>query len=308
MPRPRKPVSEEQLAANRANATQSTGPRTPEGKARSAQNARKHGFTAAVFAVVRLEDLDEVAHLKTDLVAVYQPINAQELFAIERIALAQQSVLRAARLEAGLFTTCLNEVLDSSGQPFFPMSPELVGDGDIQTTRAQNRNYALAEGFQRMAKTANTWSLFLRYQAQSERLYRRAVEDLERLQALRPNLPNEPVSPGLPEPNETVSPPDETNPSLPQVLPNHEAVPAASLQTPCRNGTPHAKLLSERSPASPPARRPNRALKPPGLFRLACAVAPRTSKCPRHHLLYNEVRGKRSDTEARRRPAERCPA
>jgi hypothetical protein len=236
MPHPRKPISEEQLAANRANATQSTGPRTPEGKARSAQNARKHGFTAAVFAVVRLEDLDEVANLKADLVAVYQPINTQELCAIERIALAQQSLLRAARLEAGLFTTCLNEFLDSSGQPFFPMSPELVGDGDIETTRAQNRNYALAEGFQRMAKAANTWSLFLRYQAQSERLYRRAVEELERLQALRPNLPNEPISPGQPEPNETISTPGETNPFRPQ-----ESVPAPSPTATRVNGKPRAR-------------------------------------------------------------------
>jgi hypothetical protein len=274
MPHPRKPVSEKQLAANRTNATQSTGPRTPEGKARSAQNARKHGFTAAVFAVVRLEDLDEVAHLKADLVAVYQPINAQELFAIERIALTQQSLLRTARLEAGLFTTCLNEVLDSSGQPFFPMSPELVGDGDIEITREQNRNYALAEGFQRMAKAANTWSLFLRYQAQSERLYRRAVEDLERLQALRPNLPNEPVSPGPVEQGHALAP-AETNPSFPQ-----EAVPTASPQTTCWNGTPHATSLSERSPASPGARRPHRALRPPGLSRLAYAVASRTSKMP----------------------------
>ena len=163
MPRPRKAVSEKQLAANRTNAIQSTGPRTPEGKARSAQNARKHGFTAANFAVVRFEDLNEVANLKTDLLAVYQPVHAQEFFAIERIALAQQALLRAARLEAGLFTTCLNAVLDPSGQPFLPMSQELVGDGDIETTRAQNRNYALAEGFHRMAKTANTWSLSLRY-------------------------------------------------------------------------------------------------------------------------------------------------
>jgi hypothetical protein len=36
-----KPVSDKQLAANRANAAQSTGPRSHEGKARSAQNARK---------------------------------------------------------------------------------------------------------------------------------------------------------------------------------------------------------------------------------------------------------------------------
>jgi hypothetical protein len=71
MPRTRQPVSDKQLAANRANAAQSTGPRSPEGKSRSAQNSRKHGFTASTFAVVRLEDIDEVARLREDAIAVY---------------------------------------------------------------------------------------------------------------------------------------------------------------------------------------------------------------------------------------------
>ena len=110
MPNSQNSASPEQLAANRANAAKSTGPRTPQGKARSAQNARKHGFTAFTFAVVRLEDLHEVAHLKDDLLAVFQPVNSQELFALERIALTQQALLRAARLESGLFTTCLKRV------------------------------------------------------------------------------------------------------------------------------------------------------------------------------------------------------
>ena len=83
------PITEKQLAANRANAAKSTGPRSPEGKARSARNAYSHGFTASTFAVVRLEDLQEIAHLKSDLTAVYQPVNSQELFAIERMALTQ---------------------------------------------------------------------------------------------------------------------------------------------------------------------------------------------------------------------------
>src|SRR5438874_459204 len=101
------PTSDKQLAANRANSPKSTGPRTPEGKARSARNARTHGFTASALAVVRLEKLDEIARLKQDIVAVYQPVNSQELFALEQM-------LRADRLESGLFTTCLQTALNDN--------------------------------------------------------------------------------------------------------------------------------------------------------------------------------------------------
>ncbi len=156
------PTSDKQLAANRANAAKSTGPRTPEGKARSARNARTHGFTASTFTVVRLEDLDEIARLKHDAVAVYKPVNSQELFALEQMAISQQTILRAARLEAGLFTACLQTALDDNDIPFSPMSPALAGDGDIEITRAQNRNYALGSGFHGMAKQANSITLMLR--------------------------------------------------------------------------------------------------------------------------------------------------
>jgi len=222
MPHPKTPVSPKQLAANRANAAKSTGPRTAPGKARSAQNARKHGFTASSFAVVRLEDLQEVAHLKEDLVALYRPVNSQELFALERLALAQQALLRAARLEAGLFTTALNSACDCLGSPIELMSPELAGNGDIEITRQQNRNYLLGEGFQQMARKSNSWSLFLRYQAQAERHHRRAVEEFERLKALREELPNEAISEAEPQQNETTYAPDETNPSGAR---GHETMP-----------------------------------------------------------------------------------
>ena len=213
------PISDEQLAANRANAAMSTGPRTPEGKARSACNSRSHGFTASTFAVVRLEDLNEVAHLKADLTAVYQPVNSQELFALERMALTQQAMLRAARLESGLFTTCLDVALNHDGTPFTPMSPELAGNGNINITNAQNRNYALADGFHRIVRQANSWSLFLRYQAQAERHYRRAVEEFDRLKSLRPELPNEAILEVQPKEKEpTYAPPDEPI-SAPQPAP-----------------------------------------------------------------------------------------
>ena len=246
MPRSKKPVSALQLAANRANAARSTGPRTPEGKARSAQNSRKHGFRAAEFAVVRLEDLQAVAHLKADLVAVFQPVNAQELFAFERMALAQQALIRAARLETGLFTACLDQALDPAGEPLFLMTEELTGD--IEVTRAQNRNYALAEGFHRMVRQANSWSLFLRYQAQTERHYRRAVEEFERFKALRDDLPNEPIFDPEPEQNTTTSTPPETNPipaanepDTPVASPSH----CASQSPPEKPGTRDPSTTSE---------------------------------------------------------------
>jgi hypothetical protein len=244
--RSRKPVSEKQLAANRVNAAHSTGPRTPEGKARSAQNSRKHGFTASAFAVVRLEDLQQIAHLRADLMAVYQPVNSQELFAIERIALAQQSMLRIAHLESGLLTTCLNEALDTSGQLFIPMSQDLVGDGDIEITKAQNRAYALAEGFHRMTsnKRSNTWPLFLRYKAQTEREYRRAMEDFARLKALRHELPNEPIWEAQPAENEASATPCETNPSPPVQPPAGVIGPAALDPT-----TPAAHQTSPHAPS-----------------------------------------------------------
>ncbi len=61
---PKRPLSEARLAANRANAQKSTGPKTPEGKLRSAANACQHGFAGTHFAVVRLEDPAEIDHFK----------------------------------------------------------------------------------------------------------------------------------------------------------------------------------------------------------------------------------------------------
>jgi hypothetical protein len=92
------------------------------------------------------------------------------------------------------------------------MDQELVGDGDIEITRAQNRNFLLGEGFHRMAMQSNAWSLALRYHAQSERHYRRAIEEFERLKALRPELPNEPILETQPEPKEDTCPLSELNP------------------------------------------------------------------------------------------------
>jgi hypothetical protein len=104
-------------------------------------------------------------------------------------------MLRAARFEAGMFSACLNECLESDGSARFPLHEDVTYG--IEVTLAQNRNYMLADGFFRLARQGNGIQLFLRYQAQAERLYRRAVEEFERLKKLRPELPNETVMTAL---------------------------------------------------------------------------------------------------------------
>jgi hypothetical protein len=81
-------ISPEKLAANRANGKRSAGPTTPEGKARSSQNSRKHGF----FARQPLPPGEEGAKLWQaygDLVAgiweYYQPVGYMEGLLTEKI-------------------------------------------------------------------------------------------------------------------------------------------------------------------------------------------------------------------------------
>ena len=169
------------LPISSSRRTAPTRPRAPA-RALSSQNARTHGFTASSFGVV----LNEIANLRTDLIAFYQPVNSQELFAIESVAIAQQEMRRVSRLGAGIFTVCLDMSLNDNGTPF-TMSPDLVAD--IEVTRA--------------------FPLFLRYKAQAERLYRRPVEEFERVKALRDELRKEAISDPQPEETEPPSTPAE---------------------------------------------------------------------------------------------------
>ncbi|MGO9263258.1 MAG: hypothetical protein ACLQU1_44305 [Bryobacteraceae bacterium] len=76
-----------------------------------------------------------------------------------------------------------------------------------------------------MVSQSDTWKLFLRYQAQTERLYRRAIEEFERLKALRAELPNEPISEAEPEPAQPLEPrPSEPTP-LDKEVPGQEYDP-----------------------------------------------------------------------------------
>ena len=66
-----------QSAANKANAQQSTGPVSPEGKATSARNRLTHGFHSAT-VVLPSDDPAEYESLLTELSEHFAPTNLTE--------------------------------------------------------------------------------------------------------------------------------------------------------------------------------------------------------------------------------------
>jgi hypothetical protein len=135
-----------QITANRENAQHSTGPVTPEGKSRVAQNALKHGLTAKNL-VIRIDEREEFAELRDSLHAELAPQGAVETLTFNEILHAAWNLHRFRRIEAEI----------CSG---------FAGDfTDPETTAVLDR--------------------LTRYQARAQRAYFRALAELRTLQTNR---------------------------------------------------------------------------------------------------------------------------
>ena len=99
-PRAAVPVSNARAEASRKNGARSRGPVTPEGKARSARNALKHGLRAHKYVVLPDEDAAEFAALETALIDELAPQGVLQSILVGRIARAAWRLERADRIEA----------------------------------------------------------------------------------------------------------------------------------------------------------------------------------------------------------------
>jgi hypothetical protein len=99
-------VSDRQLAANRANAQKSTGPKTPEGKSRSSQNAATHNLSStsnqSPHTLVPEPDRQDYAAFAQDLRQNLNPTSPLEELLVERIALLGYKLRLHAQAEARL--------------------------------------------------------------------------------------------------------------------------------------------------------------------------------------------------------------
>lgn len=101
-------ASRAQVEANRRNAQASTGPRSADGKSRSAMNALKHGITAEK-ATLPAENRAAHERLREDLFARLAPVGEMEARLVDRLALLYARLDRAALADTAAWNSCWQE-------------------------------------------------------------------------------------------------------------------------------------------------------------------------------------------------------
>jgi hypothetical protein len=96
-PRAAVPVSNERADASRKNGAKSRGPTTPEGKARAAQNALRHGLRAQKYVVLPEGDGAEFAAPEAALLEELAPVGALQTVLARRGAVAAAPRSRHSR-------------------------------------------------------------------------------------------------------------------------------------------------------------------------------------------------------------------
>ena len=115
-----------QIAANRRNASKSTGPTTEEGKQRSRCNAIRHELTAET-VIGALEDAEDYKAFETAITADYDAQSAVERELVLRLASLLWRLRRASTIETGLFEIQADHLADLRREPrVAPDTPQIV--------------------------------------------------------------------------------------------------------------------------------------------------------------------------------------
>jgi len=164
-------ASEAQIAANRANAQRSTGPRTEAGKSASAQNGLKHGLCAKE-AVLPYEEREGWEGLLADLKERWKPVGPQETALVEEYAGCSWRLRRALLMEAGMLRAC------------WPDKLQALADGteDGVVLGMAMETVGLGMAFMKASKELSRLSL---HESRIERRRERVRRELEALQAQR---------------------------------------------------------------------------------------------------------------------------
>jgi hypothetical protein len=155
----------------RINGAKSHGPVTPEGKAGSSANSRRHGLTASVLLDGESGELFQL--LLAGFMDQFQPQTGVETDLVEVMAIARWRLRRLLSIETHLFEM---ELARRRKQI----------DSDFKEIDDEGR---LAFVFQKLSDTGNSVALLIRYEGSLNRSYDKALKQLLQLQSSRQNRP-----------------------------------------------------------------------------------------------------------------------
>ena len=190
-----------QIAANRRNASKSTGPRSDEGRQRSRCNAVRHGLSAET-VIGALEDAEDYKAFEAAITADYDTQSAVERELVLRLAGLLWRLRRATTIEAGLFE--IQAAHPSDLHPIAPVPrqiahavfayPSVQPDPNTDMARpTANLSLDLARSFLRLVNLPNcVLNRLSRYEAA---LWRQARQIFVTLDALDRRKPQERGSP-----------------------------------------------------------------------------------------------------------------
>ena len=155
-------TSPKQVQANRENARLSTGPRTEEGKERTARNAIKHGFRAKE-PLIPGEDPEEFTRHGAELVVEFAPISVVEQNLVEQLIDITWRLKRFGRIEAAIINDLFDKAAEQEGNQ--------DKDGEQLLGNALSDSHAL--------------NRLSRYEAQLARRYHNTMKELREVQKRR---------------------------------------------------------------------------------------------------------------------------
>lgn len=202
-----KRCSSRKVRANRKNAVRSTGPRTPNGRARASLNSLRHGILSEK-ALLPGEDADALIELAARLHAEFAPQGVMEEHLIQRLESSIWRLRRVSRAEAEVFAWHRNRsaendareevrLLEGSRRPLLSALGEGKAVSESRVHREATRReeeartvrlsgeYAIGMAFVREASGGDAFLKLARYETALERSLYRALLELQRLQAVR---------------------------------------------------------------------------------------------------------------------------
>lgn len=146
--------------AARINGAKSQGPTTEQGKARSAQNATKHGLNSHT-VVLATESQEEYDQLLFDYIRLYQPVGPIEQDLVHEVAATRWRLRRILRIEAAAF------------------------DNAIERAAEEDPETAETAAFENLTAHSGPLRMLSRYEGRLRRAYERATVELRRIQSER---------------------------------------------------------------------------------------------------------------------------